>query len=579
MATKFTIAAAAAFTLCGVVTVNAAALKAPAGTDTVCQVPYVENFNDASKVLNPKSTCDYKGWTIFGKSGNTKRFKVRTNSTLNPAGDGLYLVNSTVYGARNDWAITPAVALVAGKQYTVACKILATGGSTSLKEHIRLTVGSDTTEAAQSTVLLDLPQANYKEWTVVSAEFTPAASGNYYFGFNNCTGQRGYVVAIDDVSVTTADSNEAVAAFSLPTDGVFTAQNEMLLYPDNQLTFTNLSQNATSYLWTTGGNPGTTTDKNPVVNYPASGTYEVSLRASNEGGASVATATLAVRVVGDTYIGTAKARCAADSLLSGDPNFSAVALGTEYKLGFNKHYNKFAERFQLPERANAAVTSILLPISKFSSSYVMGHKDYAVTIKLVADSAGLPCESQEYGRYATTEAALFGTSAVTNAVCNVDFKSPISVSGPFHVVIDFDSNLSNSLTDYLALRGYRHASGATTFSVCPASGWTTVKAISGSDADDALGLAIEPQIIMNPRTATCVVGVGADDAARVSVAGRSIEVSGLEAGDGVEVYSLQGARVYAAVAADSQLTIDTSAWPASAYIVKAGRTAAKVLVK
>ena len=282
MATKFTIAAAAAATLCCVATANAAALKAPAGTDTVCKVPYVENFNDASKVLNPKTTCDYKGWTIFGKSGNTKRFKVRTNSTLSPAGDGLYLVNSTVYGARNDWAISPAVTLVAGKQYTVACRVLATGGSTSLKEHIRLTVGADTTEAAQSTVLLDLPQANYKEWTVVSAEFTPTASGNYYFGFNNCTGQRGYVVAIDDVSVTSADSNEAVAAFALPTDGVFTDQNEMLLYADNQLAFTNLSQNATSYLWTTGGNPGTTTEKNPVVNYPASGTYEVSLKASNE---------------------------------------------------------------------------------------------------------------------------------------------------------------------------------------------------------------------------------------------------------------------------------------------------------
>ena len=370
-------------------TANAAALKAPAGTDTVCQVPYVENFNDASKVLNPKTTCDYKGWTIFGKSGNTKRFKVRTNSTLSPAGDGLYLVNSTVYGARNDWAISPAVTLVAGKQYTVACRVLATGGSTSLKEHIRLTVGADTTEAAQSTVLLDLPQANYKEWTVVSAEFTPTASGNYYFGFNNCTGQRGYVVAIDDVSVTSADSNEAVAAFALPTDGVFTDQNEMLLYADNQLAFTNLSQNATSYLWTTGGNPGTTTEKNPVVNYPSSGTYEVSLKASNESSDSVATATLAVRVVGDAYTGTAKTRCAADSLLSADPNFSTVSIGTEYKLGFNKHYNKFAERFNLPERANAMVTGILLPISRYGSSYVMGHNDYAVTIKLVADSACL----------------------------------------------------------------------------------------------------------------------------------------------------------------------------------------------
>lgn len=100
--------------LCGSATKGFAttnSFKAPAGTDTVCQVPYAENFNDASKVLNPNSTCDYKGWTIFGANGNTKRFKVRVNSTLKPAGDGSYLVNNTVYGARNDWAISPAISI------------------------------------------------------------------------------------------------------------------------------------------------------------------------------------------------------------------------------------------------------------------------------------------------------------------------------------------------------------------------------------------------------------------------------------------------------------------------------------
>lgn len=575
---KLTLVAAAAL-LCG--TAGAASHKAPAGTDTVCAVPYYENFNDSSKVLNEKTVCDYKGWTIFGASGNTKRFKVRINSTLNPAGDGMYLVNSVVYGARNDWAISPAVKLKAGKQYTVACKILATGGTNSLKEHIRITVGSDTTEAAQGTVLLDLPQANYKTWTEVTAEFTPTADGDYYFGFNNNTAQRGYVVAIDDVSVTTADSNEAVAAFDLPAGGVYTENNEMLLYPDNQLKFTNRSQNATSYLWTTGGNPATTTEKNPVVNYPESGTCQVTLLAANEGGDSLATATLAVRVVGDAYSGKVKTSATADSLNAQDGTISILPASTEYKTGYNSRYTKIAERFDMPERSVATVSAVELAASRYSTSYLLYHVAHPVTVKLVADSLGLPCESEELGRVSTTLEALYGTSGASDTTSAVTFISPVSVSGPFHVVVDFGT-AENSLSDYIALRSYTRAQSApVTFSVCPTSGWTTLKAITGADADSLLALDIKAQMAVSPRTSTGIASVVDTTYMKVSVNGRTIGVSGLERGSVVRVYNMLGACVSTAEAdAEGIAVIDAANWPASAYVLaNSNGKSAKLIIR
>lgn len=47
------------------------------------------------------------------------------------------------------------------------------------------------------------------------------------------------------------------------------------------ITFTNLSQNASAYLWTfTGGNPITSTDENPSVTYAEAGMYSVTLKAA-----------------------------------------------------------------------------------------------------------------------------------------------------------------------------------------------------------------------------------------------------------------------------------------------------------
>ena len=70
---------------------------------------------------------------------------------------------------------------------------------------------------------------------------------------------------------------------------IFNATNHIC--PGTCTNFTNLSHNATSYLWTfAGANPSTSTDVNPAnICYNTPGTYSVSLIASNAGGSDTLT--------------------------------------------------------------------------------------------------------------------------------------------------------------------------------------------------------------------------------------------------------------------------------------------------
>ncbi|MCB9328623.1 MAG: PKD domain-containing protein [Lewinellaceae bacterium] len=52
------------------------------------------------------------------------------------------------------------------------------------------------------------------------------------------------------------------------------------------ISFTNMSQNSTQYLWSfEGGNPSTSSDENPIINYINAGSYDVTLISSNANGA------------------------------------------------------------------------------------------------------------------------------------------------------------------------------------------------------------------------------------------------------------------------------------------------------
>lgn len=63
------------------------------------------------------------------------------------------------------------------------------------------------------------------------------------------------------------------------------------------ISFTNQSTNANAYTWQfAGGNPQTSTDKNPQITYSAPGVYNVSLTATGEGGSSTETKSNYIKV-------------------------------------------------------------------------------------------------------------------------------------------------------------------------------------------------------------------------------------------------------------------------------------------
>lgn len=74
-------------------------------------------------------------------------------------------------------------------------------------------------------------------------------------------------------------AKEVTAGFSYTVDA-----NNTLMY-----TFTNESQNATSYVWDFGDGSTTSTDANPVHTFTAAGTFTVKLTATGDGGSDVIT--------------------------------------------------------------------------------------------------------------------------------------------------------------------------------------------------------------------------------------------------------------------------------------------------
>ena len=111
-------------------------------------------------------------------------------------------------------------------------------------------------------------------------------------------------------------------AITLP-NADFTANQTMIVAGDS-VSFTNLSQNATSYHWTfPGGDPYTSTAKNPIVRYDTAGTFDVTL--------SVSDGTNSDNVTKPAYI----------SVLAIDKNQIADSIKDEFLFCWN-NYKKYA---------------------------------------------------------------------------------------------------------------------------------------------------------------------------------------------------------------------------------------------
>ncbi|NUN08790.1 MAG: choice-of-anchor D domain-containing protein [Ignavibacteriaceae bacterium] len=137
------------------------------------------------------------GWKVVDINGGT----TWNQSNVKPR-TGLYSAryNYSTSLPGNDWLITPALALQAGKTYRVAYGYSAR--SASFAENLKVAIGSANVPDSLYTVLADHPNITAITYQVGNAPFTIPVSGNYYIGFHAYSLADKFDLFVDDVYIT-----------------------------------------------------------------------------------------------------------------------------------------------------------------------------------------------------------------------------------------------------------------------------------------------------------------------------------------------------------------------------------------
>lgn len=222
--------------------------------------------------------------------------------------------------------------------------------------------------------------------------------------------------------------------------------------PGGSVNFTDLSTNTpTSWSWAfTGGTPSTSTAQNPSgITYPTAGCYQVTLTATNASGSDPEVKTCYINVTS----GTMGNSC---DTLQNYQNSNTIVLYTNGSNGYVSGHNSFGDL------AKADLFSTYTPGYLLKGAYMaFGRAKYSSTSKTINvrvwDDNGV---SGAPGTVLATRAVAI-SSITPGAFVYVQFTSPVSVSGPFYLGIEF----AYATGDTVAL--YSNSDGQTT----PGTAW------------------------------------------------------------------------------------------------------------
>lgn len=151
---------------------------------TVKYPPYIETFETKDPFTN-----DY---TFIGSGkGDNKWTYYKSKKIVRAYYDFDY--------PKDEWLITPAIMLEAGKKYKFS--FLTYTGSNSYEEHLEVFMGNECSVAGMTDKIVDKTWADKTEQTV-EVMVEPAETGKYYFGFHACSDADCHYIYIDDISVS-----------------------------------------------------------------------------------------------------------------------------------------------------------------------------------------------------------------------------------------------------------------------------------------------------------------------------------------------------------------------------------------
>ena len=165
--------------------------------------PYFEDFESA--ILGTNVPCAASTvWSTTGEYFNTKSGVMTWGYTdlvnHTPAG-GKFLLGGyglTLYTGTKDYWFTPAIALVGGNTYEFSYWYM-TDGTPDYPLELGSYVGTSQSASSMTALAPDFVPTN-SAYLESSVNFTPATTGNYYFGIY-VRGNYYYGLAIDDIGV------------------------------------------------------------------------------------------------------------------------------------------------------------------------------------------------------------------------------------------------------------------------------------------------------------------------------------------------------------------------------------------
>jgi hypothetical protein len=211
----------------------AVAFATPCTAAPITTLPYTQTFDFAANGAVP---C---GFTVLDANNDAATWLVATGGTVNDpqyvrSGSKslvyLYNANNLSIGG-NDWVFTPALTLAAAQQYVVSFynRVGVLPNTTqAVPEGLEIRVGTAPNPGAMTTTIFENRNLNNTTFTLRTTDpIRVPTNGQYYIGFHVVSNPGAFILALDDITISSGQTtavnqalSQAIDVYPNPTTGL-----------------------------------------------------------------------------------------------------------------------------------------------------------------------------------------------------------------------------------------------------------------------------------------------------------------------------------------------------------------------